>query len=56
MSKQAELISFIENLTEEQAQKLVERLPILQELVTMPDWESRVAQGFIKKLNSKAGA
>ncbi len=55
MSKQQELISFIENLTEEQAQKLVERLPLLQELVALPDWEARVTTGFIKELSNRAG-
>lgn len=56
MSKQAELISFIENLTEEQVAKIMEHLPLLKQLVNMTDSELIYSETFLQKLFSKAGA
>lgn len=55
MSKQQELISFIENLTEEQVAKITEHLPLLKQLVTMTDSELIYSETFLQKLFSKAG-
>lgn len=55
MSKQAELISFIENLTEEQVAKIMEHLPLLKQLVIMTDNELIYSKTFLQKLFSRAG-
>lgn len=50
MSKQAELISFIENLTEEQVAKIMKHLPLLKQLVKMSDSELIYSETFLAKL------
>lgn len=56
MSKKEELVAFIKNLSEEDVKKIVEHLPLLEQLVKMNDSELVYSETFLKKLFSKAGA
>lgn len=57
MSKKEELlVAFIKNLSEEDVKKIVEHLPLLEQLVKMDNNELTYSETLLTKLFSKAGA
>ena len=56
MSKQEELVAFIKGLNEDEVKKIVEHLPLLEQLVKMDNNELIYSETLLTKLFSKAGA
>lgn len=55
MTEQEKLIDYIKNLTEEQAEKLVEHLPLLKQLIAMKDYELIYSETLLAKLFNRTG-
>ena len=54
MTKTEELVQYVQNLTEEQVEKLLEHLPLLKQLTTMQEHELIYSETFLKKLFNRA--
>lgn len=54
MTKTEELVQYVQSLTEEQVEKLLEHLPLLKQLTTMQEHELIYSETFLKKLFSRA--
>ena len=52
MSKKEELVAFIKNLSEEDVKKIVEHLPLLEQLVKMDNNELTYSETLLTKLFS----
>lgn len=55
MTEQEKLIDYIKNRTEEQAEKLVEHLPLLKQLIAMKDYELIYSETLLAKLFNRTG-